>query len=734
MGSFRRKIDPRLQLLVDAEADANEQRLERGRERSVGLDFFQNSPAQLRHTNMEHPRSLGLRRKPGPEREGGMAVPGGLGLGEEGSPPARVDALVPADSVRARETVNVFIAMNEETAEPEIREAHLSSLAAEAVQSLITGDDGELEITGRRGSLASARVAVEDLPALAEDAQVAYFEHAEVLSPPDPRVDEQDDSGPTHAGRRLEVPLRDGRPEEGPHEVLIGIVDVGGFDFAHKDFLKGDRTRLHSIWDQGGEIHPPPDGVDYGSLITAEHMNAALEHVRNNPNGLPACLLEPQSQAFVGSHGTHVASIAAGNSGICPGALIAGVLIHPERDVLEDRRLSFYDSTRLAHAVEHLIRIAQLRQCPVSINISLGTNGHAHDGSSAVSRWFEHALAVPGRSICVAAGNAGQEGPESEDDLGWMMGRIHTSGRIPARDLVRDVEWLVVGDGFEDMSENELEIWYGAQDRLEVRVRPPGADWSEWVEPGRFIKNRRLDDRSCFSVYNQLYQQANGLNTIAIYLSPEMAEGGRGVKAGLWTVRLRGVEIRDGRYHGWIERDDPGPAVAQVGRPRWRYPSFFSKDSNVDESSVNSLACGERVISVANLDGLRERINITSSQGPTRDGRNKPDVAAPGTKIAAARGFNQIVGDPHNLWITMSGTSMASPYVAGVIGLMLSVEPTLTAAQIGGIIRRTARPLPGADFSWQNDAGFGVVDARACIKEAVNANRMEELIEDGGGR
>ncbi len=40
--------------------------------------------------------------------------------------------------------------------------------------------------------------------------------------------------------------------------VLIGIIDVGGFDFAHPDFLKNGKTRFHSIWDQGGTERAPP--------------------------------------------------------------------------------------------------------------------------------------------------------------------------------------------------------------------------------------------------------------------------------------------------------------------------------------------------------------------------------------------------------------------------------------------------------------------------------------------
>lgn len=67
----------------------------------------------------------------------------------------------------------------------------------------------------------------------------------------------------------------------------------------------------------------------------------------------------------------------------------------------------------------------------------------------------------------------------------------------------------------------------------------------------------------------------------------------------------------------------------------------------------------------------------------------------------------------------MSGTSMASPHVAGVIGLMLAVNPGLTAAQIGGIVKRTAQPLPGSDFAWRDDAGSGAIEAEACVAEAT---------------
>jgi subtilisin family serine protease len=143
----------------------------------------------------------------------------------------------------------------------------------------------------------------------------------------------------------------------------------------------------------------------------------------------------------------------------------------------------------------------------------------------------------------------------------------------------------------------------------------------------------------------------------------------------------------------------------------------------VDESTVSSLACGHRVLSVANLNEAVEEIEVSSSQGPTRDGRNKPDVAAPGTDIVAANGFAPD-GAP---FVAMTGTSMASPFVAGVAGLMLSANRTLTAAQIAGIVQSTAAPLPGSTFTWRNDAGFGVIDPEACLREATRIGKHKEV-------
>ncbi|HEU4689187.1 MAG TPA: S8 family peptidase, partial [Vicinamibacterales bacterium] len=554
----------------------------------------------------------------------------------------------------------------------------------------------------------------------ASAAQVAFVEIAEALKAPMPALAELRPKAPSADLRRFPGAAR----HKYGQDVLIGIIDVQGFDFAHSDFLdRKGRTRFVRIWDQGGSERESPEGsqFSYGAEFHRDHLNAALKAAPGL--GLPATDIEKQSQLVEGSHATHVASIAAGNRGICRNADIAGVLISlPQSD--EDRRLSFYDSSRLADAIDYLLRLGEELNKPVVINVSLATNGHAHDGSAAVTRWIDAALTTSGRAVVVAAGNSGQERAESESDLGFITGRIHSSGTIPAAGLVRDLEWVVVGNGIMDVSENEMEVWFSAQDRIAVSVKPPGKEWIGPIEPREFIENRIIEDGTVLSVYNEVYHPANGHNYISLYLSPFFsATEIVGVPAGTWMVRLHGLEIRDGRFHAWIERDDPQQLGRVAEREAWAFPSFFTESSLVDNTTVSSLGCANRVITVANLDAIANRINISSSQGPTRDGRQKPDIAAPGTDIVAAKGF----AGEGDAWIGMTGTSMASPFVTGVVGLMLAKNRRLTAAQIEAILKRTATPLPGAGFEWTNDAGFGVIDPDAALAEVDQIDQRKDL-------
>jgi len=99
-----------------------------------------------------------------------------------------------------------------------------------------------------------------------------------------------------------------------------------------------------------------------------------------------------------------------------------------------------------------------------------------------------------------------------------------------------------------------------------------------------------------------------------------------------------------------------------------------------------------------------------SSRGPTADNRVKPDISAPGVKITAAKAGTT------NGYIEYNGTSMSSPFVAGLAGLMLQASSTLTPLEIKNKIALTAINWDGAGADI--DYGAGRLDGYEAIKSA----------------
>ena len=306
------------------------------------------------------------------------------------------------------------------------------------------------------------------------------------------------------------------------------------------------------------------------------------------------------------------------------------------------------------------------------------------------------------------------------------MGRVHTSGQVTARELVSDIAWTVVGDTVSDVSENELEIWYGPQDRFAIQVKPPGGAWTEQVRPGEFIENRELPSGTFLSIYNQRYHPANGSNLIAVYLSPPLREDDVAAaspqesgSSACWARKSAMARTTAGSSETTRASSDDS-ANQGMDLPLVLLGGFLRR--SVDRQHARVRAAGDqrrqpRCRGPANRDHKQPR----SHQGRSREaGRRRT--------WQQHRGCERFSGP--NAWIAMSGTSMASPYIAGLAGLMLAVDPTLTAAQIGGILRRTACPLPGADFRWRDDAGAGAVDPIAASPRRRRSGRASSSDED----
>ena len=151
------------------------------------------------------------------------------------------------------------------------------------------------------------------------------------------------------------------------------------------------------------------------------------------------------------------------------------------------------------------------------------------------------------------------------------------------------------------------------------------------------------------------------------------------------------------------------------------------------------------VLSVANYNdagiGANDGgLNDTSSRGLRTDLSTYPDLSAPGTDImAACRPYLPVCstgadgGDPN--YDTISGTSMAAPFVAGVVARLFQADPSLTPAQVEAILLDTALPFGDADSYVADtrhgagltsyDKGHGLVDVTAALAAALGKDDVQ---------
>jgi serine protease AprX len=111
-----------------------------------------------------------------------------------------------------------------------------------------------------------------------------------------------------------------------------------------------------------------------------------------------------------------------------------------------------------------------------------------------------------------------------------------------------------------------------------------------------------------------------------------------------------------------------------------------------------------------------------SSRGPTADGRIKPDLCAPGDQILAARAGTR------DGYFRASGTSMSSPFVAGVAALMLQANPTLTPADVKTILKETAVHFGPNPAGENTDFGAGRLDGYAALARAAAKTGTEPAL------
>lgn len=131
--------------------------------------------------------------------------------------------------------------------------------------------------------------------------------------------------------------------------------------------------------------------------------------------------------------------------------------------------------------------------------------------------------------------------------------------------------------------------------------------------------------------------------------------------------------------------------------------------------SVGAPGAATSALTVGAVDST-DSLASFSSKGPRIDGALKPEITAPGVDILAAN--SQFSGNGQGAYRTMSGTSMATPHVAGAAALLASAHPQLTGSQLKDLLASSSRQTPQYDAF---QAGSGRLDVAAAARAGVFA-------------
>jgi subtilisin family serine protease len=139
-------------------------------------------------------------------------------------------------------------------------------------------------------------------------------------------------------------------------------------------------------------------------------------------------------------------------------------------------------------------------------------------------------------------------------------------------------------------------------------------------------------------------------------------------------------------------------------------------------STVDAPGAADAALTVGAVDGS-DQLAFFSSQGPRlSDQAIKPEVTAPGVDVLAAR--SQYSAEGSGYYTTMSGTSMATPHVAGAAALLLAKYPQWTGQQLKDALVSTSKATPGYD---DYQAGNGRVDVAAAVNATVFATGTDSF-------
>lgn len=511
----------------------------------------------------------------------------------------------------------------------------------------------EIYVNQPKGRLRTGFLPIEGLDALSEDPQVQRIISSRYRQP---LMDV--------AAERIKVPKFKKNNSLNGEGVVIGIVDTG-IDPNHPAFT----GRILRIWDQKLSGPGVAEGA-YGLEVTGANLTASRD---------------------THGHGTHVAGIAAGNDqrfgGVAPNARIVFV------------KTDFQDA-HIADGVRYIFRIARELQQPAVVNLSLGGHWDAHDGSDPMAQIIT-SESGPGRIVCCAAGNEGND-------------NIHGQTTI-APNQTGTMRFKVPSGS---VSEGILNGWYSGTASLEISVRTPGG----FVTTPQPVINSGLPTQSynlpdaLVRVTTPRADPANGDLHFLVQVSGAIP--GTKAKGGTWQLIAKNTSAVNTRLDVWAIDDKNGKEVT------------FTGDSRQDSMKIGSPGAAIGAVTVASfttrkewkdIDGVGRTVGLSlndisdfSSEGPLRTGVQKPDLAAPGAMIVSALSRDSVQKKSSMVDIRHfvdAGTSMATPFISGIVALMLQRNPQLDPAGAKTLLRSASKVPNKAAGTFHPQWGFGLVDA-----------------------
>lgn len=506
---------------------------------------------------------------------------------------------------------------------------------------------------------------------------------------------------------------------------IVGILD-SGLDITHPDFRDdAGMTRVVGLWDQLVGSTPPP-GFTYGFYCTQSAVQAVI-----TTGNLAAC---PTTD--LAGHGTHVAGTAAGSGAAGPHPFrYAGMAPEAELLIVKAGNTTFSED-RVVEGVAWMRQQAQVLARPVVVNLSLGHQYGPHDGSLLFERMLD-ALTGPGFVIVAAAGNDGvnRNTPQPPSPARLIHARAITTPGQPASVQFAITPYtpsanLCTGN-FVDLS-----AWYATDDRITITVVRP--DGSQHTGPaGTSSVNDHPGGRiQIINAYPLNVQGATAEGAIQV-----SGCGSSGAPlAGTWTIIVQAASAAGGNapvdiYLNNVRLGPGGTATGTTGfdnrfivgspgnaRNLLTVGAFTSR--NCWPTQAGGSVCYTNPTAVGDLASF-------SSGGPTRDGRIKPEVTAPGAAIISALtrntsspGNRTVPGGQH--W-ALEGTSMAAPHVAGAVALLFQQRSSLTPDDVREILMRSSRQdiFTQRVYDASPDArpsdwwGFGKLDVPAALAEVL---------------